>query len=65
MINQIRNGKIINYVNRVNKFNPFFTSNVPERREIGLQIADFQERNQKYKESQKKAESIKNVIWLG
>jgi hypothetical protein len=65
MINQIRNGKIINYVNRVNKFNPFFTPNVPERREIGLQIADFQERNQKYKESQKKAESIKNVIWLG
>ena len=60
MVNQICNGKIINWVNRVNrvnrvnKFNNLFTPIVSERREIGLQIADFQERNQKYKESQKK-----------
>jgi len=43
----------------------FFTPIMSDRREIGLQIADFQERKQLYKENQKKAESIKNVIWLG
>ncbi len=36
-----------------------------DRREIGLQIADFQERKQSYIEKQKRTESIKNMIWLG
>jgi hypothetical protein len=65
MIKQIYNGKIINCVNRANIYSPFFTPIVSDRREIGLQIADFQERKQSYIEKQKKAESIKNVIWLG
>tara|TARA_B110000285_G_scaffold120066_1_gene135851 strand:+ start:2918 stop:3112 length:195 start_codon:yes stop_codon:yes gene_type:complete len=44
----------------------FFTPIMSDRREIGLQIADFQERKQLYKEKQeRRTESIKNVIWLG
>tara|TARA_B110000285_G_scaffold175618_1_gene197033 strand:+ start:7289 stop:7474 length:186 start_codon:yes stop_codon:yes gene_type:complete len=36
-----------------------------ERREIGLQIADFQERKKKYQQKIKYAETIKNQGWLG
>ena len=59
---------ICNYKNTKNIIvisNQFVTPFLKEGREVGLQIADFQERKQRYKEKQKRIESIKNVIWLG
>ena len=36
-----------------------------ERRELGLQVANFKERNQKQIQTQKHKKSIKNQEWLG
>jgi|AntAceMinimDraft_10_1070366.scaffolds.fasta_scaffold14481_3 hypothetical protein len=59
---------ICNYKN-TNKliitYKPFLTPTMNEKREIGLQLANYQERKQSYKENQKKKESIKNMVWLG
>ena len=63
MLKIVCNYKTIKYSIKIPK--SFFRPIMSDRREIGLQIADFQERNQQYKEKQKKTESIKNVIWLG
>lgn len=63
MIKNICNYKNIKYNVKTPK--SFFTPILNDRRELGLQIADFQERKQSYIETQKKMDSIKNVIWLG
>lgn len=63
MLKSLCNYNTIKYSRKISK--SFFTPNMNDRQEIGLQIADFQERKQRYKEKQERAESIKNVIWLG
>ena len=63
MLKRLCNYNTIKYSIQIPK--SFFTPNMNDRRQIGLQIADFQERKQRYKENQERAESIKNVIWVG
>ena len=63
MLKRLCNYKTIKYSIKIPK--SFFTPITSDRREIGLQIADFQERKQSYNEKQKGEESIKKVIWLG
>ena len=36
-----------------------------DTREVGLQIANFQERQKKYKQYKARQETIKNQTWLG
>jgi hypothetical protein len=59
---------VYNYTT-IKKLIPTYCSNtiMSDRREIGLQIADFQPQKQLQKQiqKQKQADSIKNVIWLG
>ena len=52
MIKRACNYKTINHGIKIPT--SFFTPIMSDRREIGLQIADFQERIQIYKETQKK-----------
>jgi hypothetical protein len=63
MLKNLCNYNTIRYSIKIPK--SFFTPIMSDRREIGLQIADFQERKLRYKEKQKRIESIKKVIWLG
>ena len=56
-----------NILYKIYRTNVLISSNTvnSDRREAGLQIANFQERHEMYKQHKARQQAIKNQTWLG